>query len=187
MKEQKKQRAVLTVDPGFAAFGYGVIAMPSHEVLVMGVARTKPSNAKVLKSDDALRRLREISSVLVGLAGTYKIVGVSMESQSLPKQTSKQNAVKIGYPYGVVAMFATWLDIPVVQLSPQAVKKELCDRQDASKEEVEQAAEALWSADPAVQIFRDNYPDGVHNHAWDALAAFAASRQTEVMRALRGV
>lgn len=178
----------LAADPGFAEFGFAVVRYEDRidHVLEMGTFSTKPTTQKgLLKTEDQFRRLRETASRLWSLASHYEVDALAFESLSIPQQTSKQNAIKIGHPYGALAMLAVALDLPCVMMTPQALKKALCGAHNASKEEVEAEVERLFWEHPAVQRFADEYPKTKRNHGWDALAAYVASGHSDVMKALK--
>jgi Holliday junction resolvasome RuvABC endonuclease subunit len=179
---------ILAVDPGFASLGYVVV---QHEggadtVREMGIVETKPAKDKgLLKTEDQFRRLRYSSERLWTLAEHYEVDAIAFESLSIPQQTSKQNAIKIGHPYGMLGMLAAALDIAVVMMTPQAVKKALCGKANASKADVEQAVKGMFSEQAGVALFIEEYPESKRNHGWDALAAYVAAGESNVMKALK--
>ncbi len=178
---------VLSIDPGFAELGYAVVR---HErgidhVLDIGVIWTKTGNKRLLKSEDAQRRLRYTSERLWALADKYEIDAIAFESISMPQVTSKQNAVKIGFAYALIAMLAAILDIAMVMRTPQAVKMAVCGTKSASKGAVEKAVRVLFGGHPAVLKFINQTARGRQNHGFDALAAYVAAGDSDVMKALK--
>ena len=105
---------ILTADPGFAAFGYGIIRRERKidHVLEMGVLRTKKADKKhkVLVNEDSFERMRFTAERLLDLVKRYDVDIVVFEAMSLPRKASVSNAVKIGQPYALLAMLCTILD-----------------------------------------------------------------------------
>ncbi len=81
--------------------------------------------------------------------------------------------------FGVIAAVAQRHGLPVVQASPQQVKKALCGRRDASKMDVKGALERRYSGLP--------WPpqQTLVEHAADALAAAVACLEHQVVRMAR--
>lgn len=180
-------RAVTTllVDPGFAELGYAVVrhAEGADKLMQLGVVTTKPGQ-RALKTEDSFRRLRETGTRLLNLVEFWEIDALAFESLSIPQQTSKQAAIKIGHPYGLLAMLAVSQDLPCAMVSPQAVKKALCGDISASKDAVRDAVTRTYSG-PAMKHFCEEYAEGRRNHAYDALAVYPAVAGTDMMRALK--
>lgn len=171
----------LGVDPGFASFGYCLFDLETERVLLLGVIRTQKAKGKVLASVDNLRRAREIHASVKSVLRGWDVAAICAESMSYPRNSS--SAAKVALAWGVLACVSNDLDLPIVQASPQAIKKRLCGRQDASKEDIE-------------QVLRHNYPSAVmpkevpatfHEHAWDALSAVVACLDSEVIRMARRI
>jgi len=177
---------VLGVDPGFSAFGYALASYDpesdTHEVRAMGVIRTKKSDKKlrIAASEDNFQRARDIASALQGIIQVNRVRALAFESFSAPQKASKMNLVKIGFPYGVLAALASACDLPTVQLSPKRIRQVL--RAD-SKSAVENVLRGGFPE--AVRMLDGSVPRTLHNHAWDALAAYLASWDTDTMRMLR--
>jgi len=185
----------LTCDPGFGNFGWAIVAWDSESrsntLCDMGVITTKKAKKKqrVLATEDNFARLREIATKLHGLVLEHDVRVVSFEAFSMPMKANKSNLTKIGMPYGALAMLATARDVAVVMLTPQAIKKELCGKISASKEEVRTEVLRVLAAprhQPVLKIFDKQTPKAQHEHGYDALAVYLAAQNSEVMRALRG-
>ena len=154
-------------------------------VLEMGVITTKPAKKKELKTHNQFHRLRETNARLYRLGIKYSVDALAFESLSIPRKASKQNAIKIGHPYGSLAMLAEVLDIACVMSTPQAIKKTLCGKINASKDDVQRVVARMWGRQPAVRQFVKKTAASRHNHGWDALAAYVAAGNTDVMKALK--
>jgi len=191
---------VLGLDPGFSALGYALVNLYTKKLVSLGVVRTKKSDKKrrVLASDDNLRRSREIHRELMNLLGEHdddrlmgcghydgtNCVAVCAEAMSFPRNSSA--AAKVAMSWGIIASVADRFGLPVVQASPQEIKKKLCGRKDASKEDIEAAVKKLYRADDS---WLKNVPDSLHEHAWDALSAIAGCADSDVLlmaKQLRG-
>lgn len=184
----------LTCDPGFGNFGWGVVEWDSvtreNKLCAMGVIVTKKASKKqrVLATEDSFARLREIATVLDRLVLDYGVAVVTFEAFSMPMRANKSNLTKIGMPYGGLAMLAVARGITAVMLTPQAIKKELCGKISASKQEVQAAVLREFGSGcngPVLRDFDKQVASSRHEHGYDALAAYIAARNSDVMRALR--
>lgn len=167
---------VLGCDPGLANFGIAVVELEPLRVITLEVLRTKKSTAKALVADDNVRRSREIAASLLELC-KHRPVAICAEAMSHPRNASA--AGKLSMSWGVLSAISALLDIPIVQASPQRIKKATCGRADASKAEVQRAlvdrfGALVWPT-----------PGGVIEHAADALGAVIACLDSDVMRMAR--
>jgi len=172
---------VLGIDGGFASMGIAVLELtPDQELLRdVYVVRTQKSDRKlqVLAGDDTARRGRELAHH-VGLAITSQSPGaIVIESPSWPRNAGV--AAKLGVAFGVVYALAEKHGLPLLQVSPQQVKKSLCGRKDAAKEDIIAAVEARF---PSV-----TWPSqkGLWEHAADSIAVVLAGLDSDVIRAVR--
>lgn len=179
---------VLGIDPGFANIGCAVLRLtPTSEVpVLMEVIRTSKSAAKrnVRASEDNLDRAKEITAELLRLIAAYDIRLICAETMSFPRSSS--SAAKMAMCWGVLAAVAHAHSIPVVQASPQEIKKVLCRKKDASKEEVQAALRERYpcmleagNADVKTSILKD-VPRSLWEHPYDAAAAVVACRESEI-------
>jgi Holliday junction resolvasome RuvABC endonuclease subunit len=192
---------VLGVDPGLRHFGWAMVALTgsTEQVYGMGVIKTVKSDNKrgLLVADDNVRCAREVATVLRSLT-KFKggIKAFCAEAMSAPRNASA--AAKMAMTWGIVACLAEEKDIPIVQASPQELKKKVCDNKSASKEEVQKALTDRYGMfvtgrpvlplslmlEPQAPLLSD-VPGGQHEHAWDALAAVVAGLDSEVVRLAR--
>lgn len=191
-QQAPKQVTTLCVDPGFSVLGWGITHCGVGEATIqsMGVIRTAASakKMKVLKSSDSERRIREIAVGLSGLITRHEVDIIVYESFSMPQKSPKSAVVKIGLPYGVLGALSVVHALPCVQSTPQAVKKALCGKANASKDEVEQATRSRFAgggSDAAIAQFERMVAATYRNHAWDALSCYFAAMDSDVMLALR--
>ena len=172
---------VVGVDPGFATFGVSVVQLlPDRErVLDTAVLRTEKAHRKltVRASEDNARRARELAFALSARLDRYRPVAVCAETMSWPRNAS--SAAKVALGWGVLCALLDSRRIPLVQASPQDVKKAVTGRKDASKDEVVLAVEARY---PEVEWPSQST---LQEHAADAVAVVVACLDSEVIRLLR--
>lgn len=179
---------ILGLDPGFANIGWGVVELhptnPAEDaILSCGVFRTEKSDKKrqVAASDDNLRRGREITAELQKLIELHNVSAICAESMSFPRNASA--AAKVAMCWGVVAALVHQKRLPLSQSSPQEIKRLLCGKKDASKEDV---AAAVRKRYPAIGPMVEEVIPSAREHAFDAVAAILASLETsDVVRVLR--
>lgn len=168
---------VLGLDPGFASIGYAVVELASMQPVQAGVIRTKKSDAKrnVRASEDNLERAKEIAEEIQGLLKQYDIKLVCAETMSYPRNSAA--AAKMAMCWGVLAGISQQHGLPVAQATPQEVKKAVCQKRDASKEDVQKAVTKLF---PSIGGLLDDTPRSMWEHPHDALAAVVACASSEV-------
>ena len=177
---------ILGLDPGFAAFGYALVAYGTTGMVVeaLGVLRTEPSSAKrkVLASDDNARRAREIVRDLRPLVEGARLV--CTESMSFPRSSSA--AAKMALSWGLIVAEVDRCDRPLLQATPQEIKKRLCQNKSADKLEVENELNHRFG-EMKLKALLKTVPRTLHNHAYDALAAIIACLDSEQGRMLKGM
>jgi crossover junction endodeoxyribonuclease RuvC len=205
-----KNSILLGIDPGLATMGYGAIALPPDvtspriRLDLFGVFETHKSNKKahVLATEDNLRRARELTAYLVDLIDNIeddrnRLVAICAESMSWPRNAG--TSAKIGIAWGVLASVAHIRNVPIVQSSPQAVKKALCGRRDASKDEIRAGVldflmranggtEAkIGRSSPTLLIHHEQTikKKALREHPWDATAVALMCRSAEVVQMAR--
>lgn len=171
----------LGVDPGFAAVGLSAVELsPSSEKLMRcWVFRTEPSEKKreVRASEDSARRTRELAEVYERAIGVYRPTVICAETMSWPRNAGA--VAKVALSWGALCAVLQRHNLPLVQASPQEVKKALCGRKDASKEDVALAIEQRF---PNVEWPKVK---GLIEHAADATAVVVACLNSEVIRLAR--
>lgn len=179
-------KLVLGIDPGFASLGwcrFGLGKTPQDDlVLGMGVIRTDKSAKKVnvLASNDNHRRICEIFKVLFPLA--QEVVMFAAESQSWPRNAS--SSAKVGMAWGVISSLSELLGVPLLQMSPQALKKSVCGKKTASKEEIAAALIERYGIVIDDVLLKD-VPQGQKEHAFDALGSVRAVLDGEEVKLAR--
>lgn len=176
---------LLGLDPGFANIGWAVLELgPTNKLVACGVFRTEKSDKKrqVGASDDNLRRSREITAEFQRLIERFSVSAICAESMSFPRNASA--AAKVAMCWGIVGALTHLRQLPLVQASPQEIKKQLCGRKDASKEDI---AAAVRKQYPDITSLLEDVTASAQEHAFDAAASILAALETsEVIRVLRG-
>lgn len=177
---------VFGIDPGFASCGWATVQLlpeGRERVVDAGVVRTEKSAKKraVLASDDNHRRSVELFGALWRLVASQRVVAIAAESQSWPRNAGA--SAKVGMAWGVISAIAARLELPLVQASPQAVKRAICGRKDASKEDVLAALEQRYGVEQLEPILA--LPKTQQEHPSDALAAAVACLDSEIVRMAR--
>lgn len=171
-------------DPGFASIGYAAIGPISHpRVLEFGVFETQKSNKKknVLSVDDNLRRLFEISRFLRQLlARNPNCVAFCAEAMSFPRSASV--AAKMAFTWGALGSLSEATRIPILQASPQEIKKTICGVKTATKEEIQRDVVKLY---PEVEQIRAPIPEGKWEHCHDALAVAHMMLDSDLVKILQ--
>jgi Holliday junction resolvasome RuvABC endonuclease subunit len=179
-------KLILGIDPGFASLGWCRFALGKlpelDRVVQMGVIRTDKSNkkAKVLASHDNHRRIAEIFRQLFPLA--QEVVMFTAESQSWPRNSA--SSAKVGMAWGVISSLAELLEVPLLQMSPQAMKKSICGNKSASKKEIADALIARYGIVIADVLLKDVAPSQ-REHAFDALGSVCATLEGEEVKLAR--
>jgi Holliday junction resolvasome RuvABC endonuclease subunit len=188
---------ILGIDPGFASVGFALVQLEkagTMRLLDIGVVRTQKSQKKqnTLASEDNVRRAREIAAWLEayvqGLAPGWPSLGrqvsaVCAESMSFPRQASV--AAKMALSWGILAAVLEQHQLPLVQSSPQAVKKYLCGANSLSKKKVQILVQRVFPLPVLLKAGLDKVPMSQREHPIDALAVVLACQRSDVINALR--
>lgn len=174
---------VLGIDSGLATFGLSAVELtPESERLVfVDILTTEPSPKKlnVLASDDLARRVRELAKALREKIQAYSPGAIALESPSWPRNAGA--AAKMGASFGMVYAMAQEYRLPIVQASPQAIKKAVVGNKSASKDEVICAIErrfpdVAWPSRAALW-----------EHGADAIGVVVACLGTDVLQMARRI
>lgn len=177
---------VLGIDPGFASLGWAAVRLASSgpELLALGLVRTKKDPAARLASGDNLRRARELCRALV--VDTPRLLGIRAFAVEAPSGMQNAGAAtKVGIAWGVVATLAEQWDVPVAAMSPQALKKALTGKNDASKDDVLDALHNRPGFGNLYELLKAAAPRSLWEHPVDAAAAVVAALDTDIIRAVR--
>jgi len=186
----ERKLIILGLDPGFSSLGYAMTTWEDDRLrpLKIGVIHTKKANKKthVLACEDNFERSRELAVALRRLISGQRIIAVCAEAMSFPRQASV--AAKVAMCWGVLADITVTESLALVQPTPQRVKKALCGKITASKEEVQDAVVAYgWTPEDRAALIAQiaALNKGDREHAVDALAVIITSADGEVLRLAR--
>lgn len=186
------------LDPGFSSVGWSIFTLADGLPFVSGgIIHTQKSAAKTntLATDDNFVRAREISKALLGLVAHHGVRIICAESMSFPRSSSV--AAKVAMVWGVLANLTNLYDLPMLQATPQKIKKAVCGKINASKEEI---AVAVARQYPAAASFINEFVASrvIENsgrklvkhesdleHFWDSCAAVVACQESEHFRLAR--
>lgn len=171
--------AVLGLDIGLATFGWALLRVTADELTLVDLGCITTSKGKgkgVLVTDDLHRRGMELTRELGELDPVPHLI--CAESQSLPRDASV--AAQIGRAWGVVDAYCEDLSVPLLNASPQAIKKAATGRRNASKVEVQQALDEHLGGTLAPRLAE--LRKGLREHPADAVGAVWACRNHDHLR-----
>jgi Holliday junction resolvasome RuvABC endonuclease subunit len=113
---------------------------------------------------------------------THNVRAIAAEAMSFPRNAS--NSAKMALCWGVLASIAEARGLPIVQTSPQALKRAVTGSATADKAEVQFGLLRRFGND-VEELFIG--PDGLREHAFDALAAVVACLDSEPLRLARSM
>lgn len=181
---------VLGVDPGFASTGAAVVRLTPDgkaQPLILRVLRTEKASKKanVFASEDNVFRSRTIYRQLKALAldpAYGPVKAICAETMSFPRNAG--TAAKMAMCWGVISGLAEEFDIPIIQATPQGLKKVVAGAKTASKEDIQRALEKLFGREKLEALCVD-IPASFQEHPFDALGAVVACSDSEVLRLAR--
>lgn len=175
---------ILGIDPAFRNTGWACMELCEHGEAVrsVGLIRTQKSDKKhkILVADDNHRCCREITNALVSAIKAYDPHVICAESM-VGSQNAK-SATQLGLAQGIISTIVTMLDIPLIQATPQGVKKALCGVNNASKQDIEDAVLKLY---PVGGLVGDIKPPSAREHVYDAIAIIKTCLNSTEIQTLR--
>lgn len=174
---------IIGLDPGFAALGWVHCEWNGEQIKLIdgGVIVTKPDKRKGRSTravDDNLRRTRKQARELVTLFDGASLV--CMEAFNLGPKGTRHSAAKQGGSSATIAAVCECLRLPLLQATPQEIKKATMGRQKASKDEVRVA---LAKLDRTLKVVLARIGDkGKREHCADAFGSVVACLDTEEAR-----
>lgn len=183
---------LIGLDPGLANFGIAVAELPNlgsgkPRFIELKALRTEPSKdkKKLRKMDDTAERCTYLAEQLNDLVLAHKPIALCVEAIALPyrpgraPQTSVISA--LGRVRGLIDMLAVVHQLPVLEESPQRVKKAATGSIGSTKSLVQEALEREYPE------LRELWPPQrtLHEHAADACGAIHACRGADVILAAR--
>ena len=172
---------ILGIDPGWASLGWGLLDLgsPRPRCLGAGVIRTKV-NPKANRCDDNVERCAVIHDALSKLHKEHRFIIIAAEAQSWTRFAKSDRGVAMAW--GVIAATAERFSCPVVQITPQEIKRRVTGASSARKAHVQTAIENMVQDAPG---FLEALAKSQQNHASDALAVAVASQAHDLVRAVR--
>lgn len=140
---QGKHLTILTCDPSMTGWGYTVIS--NNIILFAGCIKTQPDNKvkRIRKSDDTIRRIHEINSILLSVIESYSVDYILSEAPHGSQNASA--AVMIGMVTGMLQTIADCKNIPIEWYSENDAKKCVLHKKSVSKTDMINAIKALYN------------------------------------------
>ena len=133
---------ILTNDPSFTGWGWAIIR--NDVVINIGCIKTAPENKKkrIRKSDDTIRRIQEINTILLRVIRKYHVNYILSEAPH--GSQSAVAAVMIGVVTGVAQTISDALEIPIEWYSEEDSKKCVLGKRSATKKEMIEAIDKIY-------------------------------------------
>jgi Holliday junction resolvasome RuvABC endonuclease subunit len=186
---------LLGIDPGFSHLGYAALCIAPNGTSLrcdaFGLFETEKSAKKlsVLATEDSLRRARELHEALDALIRSLGddrnvLVGLAAEAMSWPRNAAVTG--KMGIAWGVIASLSCAHRLPILQASPQMVKKGVAGSKTVTKDEVAAAVlrmvPSATKAGGTLAEVAARLPKTKREHPFDALAAALVCRQSQAVQ-----
>ena len=176
---------VACVDPSFRHFGWSIVELRTHkDVICAGdVIVTKKADKKVkaFAGDDNHRCTQIIAGQFHAVLSHWKPKLIISEAQSGSK--SSRAAQLMGMAWATLSTLALIHQLPVLQATPQAIKKANVGKITASKEEVQSTVRHRYAE--AEGLAEDITPNSLREHFYDSISAFVACLDSNEIRTLR--
>jgi len=179
-------RKILCLDPGFGKCGYALFEIDKREeddtVLELGVLKTSKSQKKrkVLAADDNVERASYLAKKLWKLS--HGVSSICAESMSFPRNSSI--AAKMAMCWGIICAIAVRRQIPILQATPQEIKKCICDDKSASKQDIQDKLNVKYKECPGLAA---KIAKGQREHPYDALASGITCLDSAYLKLLRNM
>jgi Holliday junction resolvasome RuvABC endonuclease subunit len=183
----------LGIDPGLANMGLAVVRREKQDsiwtqevkyleqILYLGVFSTEKDAEKVTSVSEAnVVRSRKLYTYLSTLISSQReaVQVICAESMSFPPNAA--SAAKIAMCWGVLSAVAERCRLPILQITPKALKKEVGGRKDLSKKEVELALRKRFP-DQNLEPLLTGITRSKYEHCFDALGTIVASFNHEYL------
>lgn len=121
---------IIAIDPGYDRCGVAIMSETSGKpIVVFSTCITST------KSDEHYLRLTHIFKQLEALIGQYKPSYLAIET--LFFSVNKKTAIKVAEARGAILTLAGMHNLPLIELSPQAIKIAMTGSGNAKKEQVQ--------------------------------------------------
>ena len=176
---------IIGIDPGFAKLGWVDVDFDgdNFDFIQGGVITTEPSakKRKILQRDDNMRRLDEIAKAFLDVIPFSEADVIATEAQSWPRNSS--SCIKIAMAWGALGLMCQIYKIPMLQVSPQSLKKKLTGRRAASKENVIEAVCQIAGFEKFIELVQ-NMSLANREHMADASGATVCCVESDMVRAM---
>lgn len=191
-------RIILGIDAGFTSMGWAAaeISGDGPQLVDVGILRTKPGEAKLLKTEDNAERSRHLFNGLVEIGNRYKLVGIAMEAQSWPRVPDGKGGMMVnpatcgvlGMAFGLIFAFAALWELPLMQQTPQRIKKLTTGFNNGKKDAVRAGLMQMRGfGELEAMLHAAGIPQSYWEHPVDAAAAIYAALDTDQGRLLRSL
>jgi len=184
---------ILGVDPGFANFGWCIARYDGKELVVTGcgVIRTEKDKRKVLAPVDNVERMRrigdELEQVMLEVSPISNLVERRISiicAESMSHVPHASSAAKLSLAWGVLAEASRVVQVPILQRSPQEIKKAVTGSKKASKAQMK---DTLCKQFPSLSEPLGAVVGSLQEHPVDALGAIVAClKDPAIQMGLRG-
>ena len=154
---------ILGIDPGSRITGFGLITVNKLKFtyVISGCIRTQ---------GDLNDRVVTIYSGIKEILEKHKVDIVVIERVFMrPDRPNPDAAIKLGHARGAVIAAAGGQDLPIVDYSPNQIKKTVVGKGHASKEQVSYMVQKLLKLDKAPQADAADALAGAICHAYHSL------------------
>lgn len=135
---------ILSIDPGYDRCGVAVVETEPQPRLVYSTC------IETNKKDVQEKRLFQIYESVQRIIDTYHPTHLALET--LFFSVNKKTAIKVAEARGIIVLLAGIHNLPLIELSPQAVKQSMTGVGNASKEQVERMVALTLCIDIAQKI-----------------------------------
>lgn len=167
------KKYILGCDPGLANFGL-VVTDFDFNIYEFEDVTTKKGRARLV-SEDNMMRAQAVSRRIVEVFDKYDITMMCAEAMSAPRSASV--AIKMAYMWGVLSYLAEQYSIPVLQESPQQIKKSMTGIISATKDDMLDKLKEIGYDIPKMAKAKLEHPV-------DSLCAILACKERQMFRAI---
>lgn len=180
---------VLGIDTGLANTGLAIVEADPRSISVIDLlhfgSESSVKKKGIRAADDTFDRTRRLAAFIISVIDKHQPDLVCIESLSMPRNASASN--KIGMAFGAVATLVEIRGLPVLGVSPTAIKDAVTGNKKASKDDVQDALDLRFGGAPRKILKAKKLAKGKHEHPFDALGAVVACERSEIFVALRRI
>ncbi len=174
---------ILGLDPGLANMGYSIAEKGEGfiRVVEMGYFGSAKSDKKThtRAASDNVRRWQEAVRYLDPLFA--RVDAVCAEAASFVRNASTMH--QIGGTWGVVATLCEMYEHPLIESTPQSIKKTLAGANNATKEQVQEALDEMFGHCLGEVHLKGVKARSKWEHPYDGLGSIITGIDSDVVRA----